>query len=205
MDDPAFRNPLGVYANDRTVTAPGRKTLAGLIGAIGAAIILTVVPKEESGRTVEVTINKDGAATVQHVAGKQYLKAYLDIAGIPTACDGITRGVKMGQTYSEAQCAKMLERELVIHAEGMLRCSPGLRKPGMDYPRAAALSLTYNIGVGAFCNSTARKRFDAGQTVGGCNAFLAWNKARVGGQLRPVAGLTKRRERERQICLKGTV
>lgn len=207
MDDAPLRNPLGLYAGDRAAAGPvtrGR-TLAGLIGAVAAAIALTVVPREESGRTVEVAIAPDKTATVRHVAGKQYLKAYLDIAGVPTACDGITAGVRLGQSYTEAQCAALLERELLEHAEGMMRCSPGLRSPGMDYPRAAALSLTYNIGVGAFCRSSVRQRFDRGDVIGGCNGFLAWNKARVNGVLRPVAGLTARRQRERTLCMKGLV
>ena len=86
-----------------------------------------------------------------------------------------------------------------------MACSSGLRQPGRDYQRAAAVSLAYNIGIAGFCGSTARKKFDAGDVIGGCNAFLSWNKARVGGVLRPVKGLTARRERERALCLKGVV
>lgn len=185
--------------------APRPGTLAAVVGGLAAAWLLTDVPKEESGRKVEATVSADGTATVRHVSGPQYLRAYLDIAGVPTACDGITKGVRMGQTYTEAQCTALLERELVIHAEGVMRCSPGLRQPGRDWQRAAAVSLAYNIGVAGFCGSTARKRFDAGNWRGGCDAFLSWNKARVKGVLRPVKGLTARRERERAICLKGLI
>lgn len=182
---------------------PKAGTLAALIGTIAAVALFNTVPAEESGRKVEATVAADGTATVKHVAGPQYLKAYLDIAGIATACDGITKGVRMGQTYTPGQCTALLERELYIHAAGVMKCSSGLRQPGRDYQRAAAVSLAYNIGVGGFCGSTARKRFDAGDWRGGCNAFMSWNKARVRGVLRPVKGLTARRERERALCLRG--
>lgn len=205
MDE--LRSPLAVYPSDTTVgqQRSARRTLAGIIGALAAGTILTLVPQEESGRTVKVDIDSRGAARVTHVAGRQYLKAYRDVAGVATACDGITKGVRIGQSYSEAQCAALLERELVVHAEGMLACSPGLRRPGWDYPRAAALSLTYNIGVGGFCRSRVRQLFDAGNLIGACNAFLSWNKARVKGRLQALPGLTTRRTRERALCLKGVV
>lgn len=174
-------------------------TLAAVIGLAAAALVLVKTPEEESGRKVQVTMAQDGTATVQHVAGKQYLRSYLDIVGVPTACDGITKGVRLNQTYTEAQCAALLEAELVRHASGIMACSPGLRAPGRDWQRAGSTLLAYNIGIAGFCGSTARKRFDSGDIRGGCDAFLRWNKA--GG--REVAGLTKRRQRERAICLRG--
>lgn len=178
-------------------------TLAAVVGLLSASMLLVETPKEESGRTVQVEVAEDGAATVKHVTGPQYLKPYLDIAGIPTACDGITAGVKMGQRYTEAQCATMLERELVVHAQGVMRCTPRLAEPGRDYQRVAAVLLAYNIGVGGYCGSTVAKRFNAGAWTSACDAFAMWNKARVSGVLRPVAGLTARRGRERAICRKG--
>ncbi|WP_225206244.1 lysozyme [Novosphingobium huizhouense] len=178
-------------------------TLAALVGLTSAGLLLTSIPGEESGRKVDVTIAVDGTATVRHVSGQQYLQAYRDIAGIPTACDGLTKGIRMGQRYSEAQCAAMLEAELVRHADGVMRCTPGLALtiPGRDRARAAAISLAYNIGVGAWCGSTAARRINAGQIREGCDAMLAWDKARVDGALRAVRGLTFRRQRERALCL----
>lgn len=208
MDDAPLRSPFAVYPKDAPTGPSGvrRGTLAALIGTFAAGILFNTVPAEESGRKVEAAVAADGTATVKHVAGPQYLKAYLDIADVPTACDGIaTKDIRMGQTYTPGQCTALLERELYIHAAGVMNCSPGLRQPGRDYQRAAAVSLAYNIGIAGFCGSTARKRFDAGDVIGGCNAFLSWNKARVGGVLRPVKGLTARRERERALCLKGVV
>jgi len=189
--------------NDRQPAPPAggpkKGTLAAVVGILATATLLTSIPAEESGRTVDVTVAADGTATVRHVAGKQYLKPYLDIVGVATACDGITRGVKLDQRYTEAQCAQRLEAELVEHAEQVMRCSPRLKEPGRDYQRAAAVSLAYNIGWPRYCSSTVDRRFDAGSWRAGCDAILMWNKA--GG--REVAGLTARRKRERAICLRG--
>lgn len=192
-------------AVDLKALSPAAKggTLAAVVGILSASMLLVETPKEESGRAVQVVVAEDGAATVRHVSGPQYFKPYLDIAGIPTACDGITAGVKMGQRYTEAQCAAMLERELVAHAQGVMRCTPRLAERGRDYQRVAAVLLAYNIGVGAYCGSTVARRFNAARWKSGCDAFTMWNKARVNGVLRPVAGLMARRARERAICLKG--
>lgn len=188
---------------------PARKTtLVAIVGMVTATLLLTNVPLEESGRKVKVDIAVDGTAHVSHVAGPQYLQAYLDIAGVATACDGLTRvngrPIRMGDRFTPGQCAEMLEHELALHAQGVMACTPGLTlaRPHRDHVRFAAISLAYNIGVAGWCGSTARRKIDAGQIRAGCDAFLMWNKARNRGKLRPVEGLTKRRQRERAACLR---
>lgn len=186
-------------------------TLAALVGFGAAAFLFTDVPKDESGRTVEVTLADDGTAKVKHVSGKQYLQSYLDVAGIATACDGIIRvdgrPVRLGERFTEEQCTAFLERELVKHAAHVMRCTPAFRNhPDLEAIAptiAATVSLTYNIGPAGYCGSSAARAFNAGNWRHACNRFLPWNKARVNGQLRPVRGLVLRRERERALCLKG--
>lgn len=180
------------------VPNPGKKTLAGVVGSVAAAAALFVlVPAEESGRKVEATVQPDGTAVVRHVAGKQHLKAYLDIIHVPTICDGDTKDVKLGMTETPEGCARRLEAQLIAHAEPILRCVPALR--GRTNQVVASVSLSYNIGAAGFCRSTAARHFNAGRWRQGCDAFLLWDKA--GG--RRVRGLTLRRQRERAICLKG--
>ncbi|EZP57417.1 lysozyme [Sphingomonas sp. RIT328] len=177
---------------------PGKKTLAGVIGSVvAAATLFVVVPKEESGRQVKATVNADQSITVEHVAGKQYLDAYLDIVKVPTACDGITKGVKMGMRFTPERCNELLEEELIAHAEPIVRCVPALK--GRTNQVIAAVSLSYNIGTAGFCRSSIARVWNAGQWRAGCDRFLLFNKA--GG--RTVAGLAKRRERERAICVQG--
>jgi lysozyme len=176
----------------------GKKTLAGVIGSVAAAAALFVlVPKEESGRQVKATVNADQTVTVQHVAGKQYLDAYLDIVKVPTACDGITKGVKMGMRFTPAQCNDLLEEELVAHAEPIIRCVPGLK--GRTNQAIAAVSLSYNIGTAGVCKSSIAKLWNAGQWRAGCERFPLFNKA--GGRV--IKGLVNRRARERAICIQG--
>lgn len=157
---------------------PKRKSLITAVGLACALILSPLVSKWESG-------------------GKQHLTAYRDIVGVWTICDGDTADVRPGMIETAEGCRDRLERQLVAHAEPVLRCTPGLR----DRPDqlAAAVSLAYNIGTGAYCGSTVARRFNAGDLRGGCDAFLLWVKA--GG--RTVQGLVNRRRDERAICLRG--
>lgn len=177
---------------------PRGKTLTGLVGATAALALFTAVPLHESGRVVEAS-EDNGEVTLRHVRGNQYLTAYKDAVGIWTICDGDTENVRPGMVETPQGCRARLERQLVRHAEGVLGCTPSLRGPGRDWQRAAATSLAYNIGVGAYCRSTVKRRFEAGDMRGACDAFLMWNKA--GGRV--LAGLTRRREEERAMCLRG--
>ena len=125
---------------------------------------------------------------------------YLDIAKIPTDCFGHTGAdVHVGQRKSDEQCEGELAGDARIHMMGALHCTPILA----DKPNqlAAATRLTFNIGVAAYCGSTIARRFNAGDLRGGCDAFLAWDKARVGGRTVVVNGLELRRQRERAMCL----
>lgn len=181
---------------------PRKGTLAAVLGSIGAAAaLLVMVPAEESGRTVTASVAADGSATITHVSGPQYLQAYLDAVGVATACDGITSGVRLGQRFTEVQCAARLEAELVQHAEGVIRCVPQLY--GRRYQAPAAVSLAYNIGVAGFCGSTAARMFRAGRWRDGCAAFAPWNKGTVRGRKIVLPGLVKRRAREARLCLTG--
>lgn len=122
------------------------------------------------------------------------LRGYKDPIGIVTACAGHTKTAMLGKPYTKPECEALLASDLVEHAEGVLKCTPVLR--GRTYQLAAAVSLAYNIGVGAYCKSTAARQFNAGNFAEACAAFELWNKA--GGQVLP--GLVSRRQTERAIC-----
>lgn len=176
-----------------------RKGLVAVLGtALAATTVITTTAREESGRVVEATVApKTQAVTIRHVSGPQYLAAYLDAVDVPTICDGITRGVKMGQVASSERCGQLLEAELTETAVHVVDCVPGLY--GRSYQAAAAVSLAYNIGWPSFCRSTAARLFNAGRWTEGCDAFAMWVKA--GG--RTLRGLVARRGRERALCRTG--
>lgn len=175
------------------------KALAALLGIPIAAVatLYVSIPAEESGRKVEAKVQADGSIATRHIAGKQWLRAYIDMVGVATACDGITKGIKLEMQFTSAQCDALLEQELIAHAKPIIRCVPSLY--GRTHQVLPAIGLTYNIGTAGFCKSSIAKLWNAGQWRAGCERFALFNKA--GGRV--VRGLVNRRARERAECLKG--
>lgn len=179
-----------------------KRTLVGILGASAALLLMTAVPHEESGRKVQASVTAYGHVALKHISGRQYLKVYLDVIGVKTACDGLTRDasgrpLKSGQRFTEAQCSAMLEDELVDSASHVMACTPGLE--GHDGPKVASALLAHNIGWPAYCKSSIRARFNAHDYTGGCSRFPLYNKA--GGRV--LRGLVDRRNREKFICNTG--
>lgn len=118
---------------------------------------------------------------------------YRDIVGVQTVCYGETN-VPM-RRYTNDECLAMLNRSVAGYESAVLRCTPILA----DRPAqlAAATSLAYNIGTGAYCRSTAARKFNQGDFLGACQQFKRWNKA--GGRVVP--GLTNRRNAEYNLCV----
>jgi lysozyme len=135
------------------------------------------------------------------------LDAYRDVVGIPTICFGETRGVKIGDHKTEAQCRQLLADDLVDDYEPAMRKCLAAPDKIPDASYGAFLSLTYNIGVAAFCGSSVAKRANAGDLAGACDAMLAWNKVTkyINGHpvLIVVPGLSQRRQDERAWCRQG--
>lgn len=123
------------------------------------------------------------------------LVAYLDPVGIPTICEGVTVGVKLGDAATDAECDDALQRELVRHLRGIEGCINGYLAPNQW---AAVLSFTYNVGVSAACNSTMVKKINQGASYQiWCPEMKRWVYA--GGKKLP--GLVRRREAEYQLCM----
>ena len=152
---------------------PDKGKLATVVGATAAALLI---------------------ATVGLWEGKSN-DPYKDIVGVWTVCYGETR-VKM-RHYSDEECKGMLDAGLAGFAGGVLNRNPNLKN--RPYQLAAAVSLSYNIGLANYSRSTVARRFDAGQWKAACDAILMWNKA--GGKVSK--GLVNRRNAERKICLEG--
>ena len=121
-------------------------------------------------------------------------RAVIPIKGdVPTIGFGTTDGVKMGDTITP-QAAVSRAMADVSKFEGVLkRC---VKVPLTQGEYDAYLSLSYNIGSGAFCGSTLVRKLNASDYAGACEQVLVWDKA--GG--RRVQGLTARRNREYAQC-----
>jgi lysozyme len=152
-----------------------RRGLIALIGAVAATALLSFTPAFEGTE----------------------LSTYRDMGGVLTYCTGATENAAWGKTYTPAQCRAQLDRDLERHAVGIALCIPLALVT--DGQKVAFVDVAYNIGVRGFCGSSMARRTNAGDMVGACNALLMWNK--VGGK--EVRGLTRRRQAERELCLKG--
>jgi lysozyme len=134
---------------------------------------------------------------VVHWEGEEFTP-YLDVAGVPTVCSGITgKHVIPGKTYTRKECRDLLNGELDKHARGLAACLTVVPPPKTT---AALVSWTYNVGVGAACGSTLVKYVNTGQFIEACNQLPRWVYA--GGKT-PVKGLVNRREAEKRWCLEG--
>lgn len=123
--------------------------------------------------------------------GRKY-KAYPDIGGVWTICDGDTENVKPGQVASDAECNARTGKQIARAFKAIDRYA---KRPLKDHERAALASFIYNVGEGAFARSTLLKRLNAGEPF--CNELLRWVKVKG----RTVSGLVKRRTFERNLCL----
>ncbi|MEO1251091.1 MAG: lysozyme [Pseudomonadota bacterium] len=129
------------------------------------------------------------------------LEAYQDIAGIWTIGYGHTGDVEPGMRISEREAEALLERDLRPRENAVSQLSSvDLNQNEFD----ALVSFVYNVGADAFRRSTARRRLNRNDRVGAAEALTWWNKATVGGVLREVAGLTRRRAAERALFLEPT-
>lgn len=153
------------------------KTKGGIAGAAVAAVILAA------------------AAIVQPWEGRE-LRAYYDIVGVLTICDGDTHAVKPGQVATPAECDQRLYTQLTAFKARLDNC---LTYPTSAKTGAAFLSWAYNVGTGAACASNLVKLANTGNLRAACDQLPRWNRA--GGKV--VQGLTNRREAERKLCLEG--
>ena len=124
------------------------------------------------------------------------LMAYLDPVGIPTICEGVTQGVKLGDRATPAQCDQLLQRELRIALTAVDR---QVRVPMPDTRRAAFGSFVYNVGERQFSSSTLLRLLNSGDVRGACAQLSRWVYA--GGK--QLAGLVNRRAAERELCEVG--
>ena len=127
--------------------------------------------------------------------------AYKDTGGITTICYGHTQGVKMGDRKTLAECMTLLSGDMVQAIQQVDLCHPGLPVGVL----AAFGDAVFNLGPTIACdgsNSTASRFLAKGMLKEACEQLPRWNKIKLGGIYIPLPGLTKRRAREMEICLK---
>lgn len=123
--------------------------------------------------------------------------AYYDPPGILTVCYGHTGGVERGRLYSLDECRELLNADMLEAVEQVEKCHPNLPQN----VHAAFADAAFNLGPVVACDSTASRFLEAGDFDAACRQLPRWNKARVGGIMVPLPGLTKRRNAEMALCL----
>ena len=116
---------------------------------------------------------------------------YQDVAGVWTVCYGETQ-VEM-RVYQKAECDAMLERRLQHFNRVVVET---VTVPLSPNEQIALTSFVYNIGEGAFRNSTLLRKLNSGDRSGACEELRRWVFA--GGK--KWAGLVNRREAEQILC-----
>lgn len=124
------------------------------------------------------------------------LSAYRDLGGVWTICQGHTQGVKAGDTATDDQCRAYLQSDMGEAYAQVRRC---ITHPLTVAQAAAFTDAAYNLGPQVVCGSTLQRLANAGNLVAACKQLPRWDKAN--GEA--VAGLTRRRAAERDLCLEG--
>jgi GH24 family phage-related lysozyme (muramidase) len=101
-----------------------------------------------------------------------------------------------GITRSQAEA--LLRGDLIDTSANVARL---VGVPMADGPFGALVSFAFNVGTGALGKSTLLRKLNAGDMAGAADQFLVWNKGRVGGVLKVLPGLTRRRKAERALFL----
>ena len=124
--------------------------------------------------------------------------AYYDPPGILTVCYGHTGpDVEKGRKYSLEECRAFLTADMMEAVNAVEKCHPGLP----ENVHAAFADAVFNLGPKVACESTASRYLAVGDFHAACRELPRWNKARVAGALVPLPGLTKRRQKEMELCL----
>ncbi len=141
-------------------------------------------------------ISNNGLNLIKQFEGLR-LNAYDDGVGVWTIGYGTIKypngvRVKRGDKITQAQADQYIANDVATfeRAVNMLVNVP-LNQNQFD----ALVSLTYNIGSGAFKNSTLLKKLNKGDYQGAADQFLVWNKA--GGKV--MKGLVRRRKAEMEL------
>lgn len=99
-----------------------------------------------------------------------------------------------GERITPPQAVKRAIADVAKYEGAIKQC---VKVPLTQNEYDAFVSLAYNIGPAAFCGSTLVKKLNAGDYSGACQEILKWDKFKG----KPLPGLTKRRQQEREKCL----
>ncbi|NUF16918.1 lysozyme [Acinetobacter lactucae] len=146
----------------------------------------------------EMILSLEGINHICNFEGLR-LKAYDDGTGIWSIGYGTTRypdgsSVRKGDTCTLEQAKAYMQHDLKIFERAV---NSAVKVPLNQNQFDALVSLTYNIGVGAFKKSTLLKKLNSGDYKEAANEFDVWVNA--GGKR--LSGLVRRRAMEKKLFL----
>lgn len=143
------------------------------------------------------TVSQKGLDLIKSFEGCQ-LTAYRDPVGILTIGYGHTGpDVTEGQVITQEQADALLAGDVSSTAKGV---EDSLWRPVSQFQFDALCSFAYNVGLGAFKQSTLLRFVDAGNYQAAADQFSLWVHA--GSEILP--GLVRRRAAERALFLEGS-
>lgn len=138
---------------------------------------------------------------------KRYLTAYQDSAGVWTIGWGsiwhydLKRRIQPGDRITEEKATEWMKKEI---SSLQNKIKPFIKVPVNSNEEAALISLSYNIGPGAFRDSTLLRLLNTGAPrTQVADQFLRWDKITdpVTKQKKSLPGLKRRREAEKALFL----
>ena len=155
----------------------------------------------KNNRVIAATVIATGLA-IPAEGIRQY--AYHDSKGVLSVCYGSTSEVDPNRQYTLAECRVRLDKDMAKAIDIVEKCAPNLP----EHQLAAFADAVYNLGPTVVCDpskSTLAKKLKARDVIGACKELVKWVKVKVAGQAITLPGLVKRREREKELCLRGLV
>jgi lysozyme len=104
------------------------------------------------------------------------LEAYQDTAGVWTIGYGHTHGVTPEMKITEYGADVLLHEDLEY---AKVAVAQTIKKPMTNHEFGAFVSLTHNIGVGAFRKSTAARKFNDDDKAGAAIEIMLWDKISI--------------------------
>lgn len=190
--NPHITDPNTIHSG-QTVSLPGGGQAdaagqsSGTTGAQAAS-----APSNGGAQPASMSLSEAG---LNHIKNKEGLvtTAYQDPGGVWTIGYGHTGpDVTPGQTISEEEATRLLNQD-TAWAQDAVRNN--VKVPLTQGQFDALTSFTYNVGAGAFQNSTLLEKLNAGDYAGAQAEFGEWTSA--GGT--PLPGLINRRAEEAEM------
>lgn len=140
-----------------------------------------------------------GVMAVQLIGGNEgeRTKAYRDITGTWTICDGHTEGVRAGMVFTKAECRKLLGEDIIVYEEQMQSCLVDPQAIPI-HVYVASLDFEYNVGKGNFCKSSIAAALNVGAYKEACQRQFRYTVSK-GQRLK---GLYNRRVKTVNFCMK---